>query len=45
MLYGSEDNKCKGVIKNVTKSSIQFDDYRDACLEERNKIENECHTK
>ena len=31
MLDGSEDNKCKGVTKNVTKRSIAFDDYR-VCL-------------
>ena len=31
MLDGSEDKKCKGVIKNVTKRSIQFNDYRE-CL-------------
>ena len=31
MLDGSEDNKCKGVTKNVTKRSIQIDDYRE-CL-------------
>ena len=31
MLDGSEDRKCKGVTKNVTKRSIQFDDYRE-CL-------------
>ena len=31
MLDGSEDKKCKGVIKNVTKRSIHFDDYRE-CL-------------
>ena len=29
MLDGSEDKKCKGVTKNVTKRSIQFDDYRE----------------
>ena len=29
ILDGSEDKKCKGVTKNVTKRSIQFDDYRD----------------
>ena len=28
LLDGSEDKKCKGVTKNVTKRSIQFDDYR-----------------
>ena len=27
----SENKKCKGVTKNVTKRSIQFDDYRE-CL-------------
>ena len=31
MLDGSEDKKCKRVTKNVTKRSIQFDDYRE-CL-------------
>ena len=31
MLDGSLDKKCKGVTKNVTKRSIQFDDYRE-CL-------------
>ena len=31
MLDGSEDKKCKGSTKNVTKRSIQFDDYRE-CL-------------
>ena len=31
MLDGSEDKKCKGVTKNVTKRSIKFDDYRE-CL-------------
>ena len=36
MLYGSEDKKCKGVSKNVTKMSIQFDDYRE-CLFSRKK--------
>ena len=29
MLDGSEDKKCTGVTKNVTKRSIQFDDYRE----------------
>ena len=42
MLDGSEDKKCKGVTKNVTKRSIQFDDYRSHCheiyTEEINKI-------
>ena len=31
MLDSSEDKKCKGVTMNVTKRSIQFDDYRE-CL-------------
>ena len=31
MLDGSEDKKCKGVTKNATKRSIQFDNYRE-CL-------------
>ena len=30
-LDGSEDKICKGLTKNVTKGSIQFDDYRE-CL-------------
>ena len=29
ILDGFEDKKCKGVTKNVTKRSIQFDDYRE----------------
>ena len=36
MLDDSEDTKCKGVTKNVTKSSIQFDDNRE-CLFRRKK--------
>ena len=31
MLGGFEEKKCKGVTTNVTKRSIQFDDYRE-CL-------------
>ena len=49
MLDGSEDKKCKGVRKNVTKRSIQFDDYRE-CLFSRkeqhrkmNVIRSHCH--
>ena len=49
MFDGSEDNKCKGVTKNVTKRSIQFDDYRE-CLFSRkeqhrkmNVIRSHCH--
>ena len=46
---GSEDKKGKGVTKNVTKRSIQFDDYRE-CLFSRkeqhrkiNVIRSHCH--
>ena len=49
MLDGSEDKKCKGVTKNVTKKSIQFDDDRE-CLFNReeqhrkmNVIRSHCH--
>ena len=49
MLDGSEDIKCKEVTKNVTKRSIQFDDYRE-CLFSRkeehrkmNVIRSQCH--
>ena len=49
MLDGSIDKKCKGVTKNVTKRSIQFDDYRE-CLFSRkeqyrkmNVIRSHCH--
>ena len=49
MLVDSEDKKCKGVTKNVTKRSIQFDDYRE-CLFSRkeqhrkmNVIRSHCH--
>ena len=49
MLDGSEDKKCKVVTKNVTKRSIQFDDYRE-CLYSRkeqhrkiNIIRSHCH--
>ena len=49
MLDGSEDKKCKGVTKNVTKRSIQFDNYRE-CLFSRkeqyrkmNVIRSHCH--
>ena len=50
MLDGSENKKCKGVTKNVTKRSIQFDDYRECCLFSRkeqhrkmNVIRSHCH--
>ena len=36
MLDGSEDKKCKGMTKNVTTRSIQFDDYRE-CLFSKNE--------
>ena len=49
ILGGFEDKKCKGVTKNVTKRSIQFDDYRE-CLFSRkgqhrkiNVIRSHCH--
>ena len=49
MLDGTEDKKCKGVTKKVTKRSIQFDDYRE-CLfstkeqhREKNVIRSHCH--
>ena len=49
MLDGSEDKKCKEVTKNVTKRSIQFDNYRD-CLFSRkeqhrkmNVMRSHCH--
>ena len=35
ILDGSEDKKCKEMTKNVTKRSIQFDDYQE-CLFSRN---------
>ena len=49
MLGGFEEKKCKGVTRNVTKRSIQFDDYRE-CLFSRkeqhrkmNAIRSHCH--
>ena len=38
MFDGSEDKNVR-VTKNVTKRSIQFDDYRECFLAERNNIE------
>ena len=38
MLDGSEDKKCKGMIKNVTKRSIQFDDYRECLFSRKEKL-------
>ena len=49
MLDGSEDKKCKGVTRNVTKRSIQFDDYRECLLSRKeqhrkmNVIRSHCH--
>ena len=49
MLDGSEDKKCKGVTKNVTKKSIQFDDYRERLFSRKeqhqkmNVIRSHCH--
>ena len=37
MLDGSEYKKCKGVTKNVTKMSIQFDDYRECLFSRKEK--------
>ena len=49
MLDGSEDKKCNKVTKNITKRSIQLDDYRE-CLFSRkeqhrkmNVIPSHCH--
>ena len=49
MLDGCEDKTCKGVTKNVTNRSIQFDDYRE-CLFSRkeqhrkmNVLRSHCH--
>ena len=49
MLDGTDDKKCKGVTKNVTRMSIQFDDYQE-CLFSRkeqhrkmNVIRSHCH--
>ena len=49
MLHGSEDKKCKGLTKIVTKRSMKFDDYRE-CLFSREKqhrkmnvIRSHCH--
>ena len=49
MLGGFEEKKCKGVTKNVTKRSIQFDGYRE-CLFSRKEqyrkmdvIRSHCH--
>ena len=49
MLDGSEDKKCKGVTKNVTKRSIQFDDYRECSFSRKKQhrkmivIRSHCH--
>ena len=49
MLDDSKDKKCKGVTKNVTKRSIQFDDYRECLFSRReqhrkmNVIRSHCH--
>ena len=37
MVDGSEDKKCKGVTKNVTKRSIQFDDCRECLFSRKEK--------
>ena len=49
MLDDSEDKKCKGVTKNVTKRSIQFDDYREYLFSRKeqhrkmNVLRSHCH--
>ena len=49
ILDGSEDKKCKGVTKNVTKRSIKFDDYRECLFSKKeqhrkmNVIRSHCH--
>ena len=37
MLDSSEDKKCKGVTNNVTKRSIQFDDYQECLLSRKDQ--------
>ena len=39
MLNGSEDEKCKGLSKDVTKKSIAFVDYRECLFRKRDNIE------
>ena len=49
MLGGFEEKKCKGVTNNVTKRSIQFEDYRECLLSRKelhrkmNVIRSYCH--
>ena len=49
MLDSSEDKKCKGMTKNVTKRSIHFDDYRECLFSKKeqhrkmNVIRSHCH--
>ena len=49
MLGGFEEKKCKGVTKNVTKRSIQFEDYREYLFTRKeqhrkvNVIRSHCH--
>ena len=46
MFDNSEDKKWKDVTKNVTKSSIQFDDYRECLFSRKDQTsKNECHSK
>ena len=45
MFDGSVDKKCKEVTKNVTKRSIQFDDYRKCLFSKKEQQKNECHMK
>ena len=39
MLDGSEDKKWKGITKNVTKRSIQFDDYQECLFSRKDNTE------
>ena len=49
MLVGFEEKKCREVTKNVTKRSIQFDDYRECMFSRKeqhrkiNVIRSYCH--
>ena len=49
MLDGSENKKCKGVLQNATKRSIQFDDYQECLFRRREQhrkmsvVRSHCH--
>ena len=38
MLDGSEDKKCKGISRNVTRTSIQFDHYRECLFSRKEQL-------